>query len=163
MKRSLTIGLAALFLAGCGGGGSMSVPAGTGAGPNQTKSAVRAVRNVSKDYYYTLTVVPYPSGFNPPCQESNITIWGKVGSTAFSPNPFFELAGGEQPDINVGNCLAATGNSMHANLDVQYGNMRFIAGSGNFKLDSTDDSAALLTITDNTTGYSANVEVYLSY
>ena len=141
----------------------MSVPSGTGAASSQTKSAVRAVRTVNKTYNYTLTVVPYPPGFNPPCQESNITIWGKVGSVAFSPNPFFELAGGEAPDSNVGNCLAATGNSMHALLEVQYGHMRFIPGSGNFKIDSTDDSAALLTITDNSTGYSSNVQIYLSY
>ena len=164
MKRFLTIGLAALFLAGCGGGGSMSVPAGSGAAPSQAKSGVRAVRDVFKDFYYTLHVYAYPSGFNPPCQESNLTIWGLNGTTPFSPNPFFELAGGEAPIINVGNCLAATGDSMHANLDVQYGSMRFIStGNGNFKIDSTDDSAALLTITDNTTGYSSNVEIYLSY
>jgi hypothetical protein len=143
----------------------MSVPAGPGAASNQPQSAVRAVRDVRKTYDYTLKVHPYPPGFNPPCQESNLTIYGQVGNTAFSPDPFFNIVGLEQPYINVGNCLAATGNRMHAILDVQYGHMRFIGtpATGNFKIDSVDDSAALLTITDNSTGYSSNVQIYLSY
>ncbi len=66
--------------------------------------------------------------------------------------------------MNIGTCDAASGDSMHAILDVDYGTMRFIAtGNGNFKIDSVDDSAALLTVTDNTTGYSANQYIYLSY
>jgi len=161
----LTIGLAALFLAGCGGGGSMSVPAGSGAASSQQKSAVRAVRTVNKTYDYTLTVKPYPSGFNPPCQEVNPTIWALFSSGVASAADPLNITGGSQPEINVGaSCgLAATGDSMHALLEVQYGSMRFIAGSGNFKVDSVDDSEALLTITDNTTGYSAQKTIYLSW
>jgi hypothetical protein len=164
MKRSLTIGLAALFLAGCGGGGSMSVPAGTnGAASTQPNSAVRTVRTVRKTYDYTLSVKPYPPGFNPGCGDT-ITMWELLpNNTGTVANPL-NITGLEQPAVNIGPCNAASGNSMHAILDVDYGHMRFIAtGNGNFKIDSVDDSAALLTVTDNTTGYSANQYIYLSY
>ena len=144
----------------------MSVPAGTGAAPNQTKGHVRNVRSVRKTYDYTLHVYAYPSGFNPPCQEVNPTIWELLpdGSGTWA-NPV-SFAGLEQPTVNVGaSCgLAATGDSMHAILDVDYGSYRFIpTGNGNFKIDSVDDSAALLTITDNTTGVSSQQYIYLSY
>jgi hypothetical protein len=163
MKRSLTIGLAALFLAGCGGGGSMSVPAGTGVSPSQVKSAVRAVRTVNKTFDYTLTARNAPSGFNPPCPEVNIQTYAQVDSSYFHPDPF-SFAGGIGEAIEVTPCNAATGDSMHALLEIQYGNMRFIStGNGDFKLDSVDDSEALLTITDNTTGTSVNTLVYISY
>ena len=145
----------------------MSVPAGRGAAPSQVKSGVRAVRTVRKTYDYTLTVQPYPSGFSPPCQEVNPTIWELLpGGTGTWDSPL-NIAGLEQPTVNVGaSCgLAATGNSMHAILDVGYGSMRFIpqTSTGNFKVDSVDDSYALLTITDNSTGVSAQQEIYLSY
>ena len=132
----------------------MSVPAGSGAASSQSKSAVRAVRNVSKDYNYTLTVDPYPSGFNPPCQEINLDDLGQIGSADVVAEPVRARRRRAARHQRRRRALASTGDSMHAHLDVQYGNMRFIAGSGNFKLDSVDDSAALLTITDNTTGYS---------
>ena len=147
----------------------MSVPSGTGNGaaPSQQKGHLRNVRSVRKTYDYTLTVQPYPSGFNPSCQEVNPTIWELLpNGTGTIANPL-NIVGGEQPTVNVGaSCgLAPTGNSMHAILDVDYGTMRFIpeTSTGNFKIDSVDDSGALLTITDNTTGVSSNQYIYLSY
>jgi hypothetical protein len=163
MKRSLTIGLAALFLAGCGGGGSMSVPSGTGAASSQTKSGVRAVRTVNKTFDYTLTAQNAPSGF-PGCPEVNLQLWGQIGSGYLHPDPFSFPGGEGGATINVSPCNAATGDSMHALLEISYGNMRFISTSnGNFKLDSVDDSGALLTVTDNTTGTSVNTLVYIAY
>jgi hypothetical protein len=166
MKRTLIIGLAALFLAGCGGGGSMSVPSGTGTAPSQAKSQVRAPRT-TKTYNYTLSIPAYPSGFNPPCQEVNPTIWtlNGGGSAVDVTNGNSNQAGGVPPSINIGpSCgLAHNGDSIHVQMDVSYGNPNFVAGSGNFKVDSTDDSSAFLTITDNTTGVSTNVTVYISY
>jgi hypothetical protein len=120
------------------------------------------VRTVRKTYDYTLSVKPYPSGFNPGCGDT-ITMWELLpNNTGTVANPL-NIVGLEQPAVNIGPCNAASGDSMHAILDIDYGNMRFISGSGNFKIDSTDDSAALITVTDNTTGYSANQYVYLSY
>jgi hypothetical protein len=163
MKRSLTIGLAALFLAGCGGGGNMSVPAGTGATSSQAKSAVRAVRTLNKTFDYTLTARNVPPGFNSSCPEVNLLLWGQVGSAYLHPDPF-SFAGGIGAAIEVAPCTAATGDHMHALLEISYGNMRFIStGNGDFKLDSVDDSGALLTITDNTTGVSVNTLVYIAY
>jgi hypothetical protein len=163
MKRSLTIGLAALFLAGCGGGGNMSVPAGTGAASSQAKSAVRATRTLNKTFNYTLTARNAPAGFNPPCPEVNLQVYAQVESSYFHPDPF-SFAGGIGEAIEVTPCNAATGDSMHALLEISYGNMRFIStGNGDFKLDSVDDSGALLTVTDNTTGTSVNTLVYISY
>ena len=163
MKRSLTIGLAALFLAGCGGAGSMSVPAGTGAASSQTKNAVRAVRTLNKTFDYTLTARNVPPGFNSSCPEVNLLLWGQIGSGYLHPDPF-SFPGGIGAAIEVAPCTAATGDHMHALLEIQYGNMRFIStGNGDFKLDSVDDSGALLTITDNTTGVSVNTLVYISY
>ena len=143
----------------------MSVPAGTGAASSSQKSAVRAARTVTKTYNYTLTVKPYPSGFNPGCQEVNPTIWALFPSGFATDSDPLNLAGGSQPEINIGaSCgLAATGDSIHVLMEISYGNMRFIAGSGNFKLDSVDDSHADLTITDNTTGVSSQKSVYLSW
>jgi hypothetical protein len=164
MKRSLTIGLAALFLAGCGGGGSMSVPAGTGAASSQAKSAVRATQTVNKTFNYTLVARNVPPGFDPSCPEVNLQLWGQIGSAYLHPDPFSFPGGEGGATINVSPCNAATGNSMHALLEIQYGHMRFIAtGNGNFKLESVDDSGALLTVTDNTTGTSVNTLVYISY
>jgi len=143
-----------------------SVPPGTGAGPKipLTKAGVRAKHTLEKTYNYTLSVKPFPSGFNPPCQESNITMWALTNGTYAQDSDHFSFVGLQQPDINVAACNAATGDSMHALLEISYGNMRFIAtGNGNFKLDSVDDSGGLLTITDNTTGYSSNALVYVSY
>src|ERR1700738_200539 len=120
MKRFLTIGLAALFLAGCGGGGSMSVPAGTGAAPSQQKSAVRAVRTLNKTFDYTLTARNAPPGFNPSCPEVNLQVHGQVGSSYFHPDPF-SFAGGIGYAIEVTPCNAATGDHMHALLEIQYG------------------------------------------
>ena len=164
MKRSLTIGVVAVFLAGCGGGGSMSVPSGTGAAPGSgTQSAVRAAQTVRKTFNYTLIARPVPPGFDPTCPEVNLLLWGQTGSAFLHPDPF-SFAGGVTATINVAPCNAATGNSMHALLEIQYGHMRFIAtGQGNFKLDSVDDSGALLTVTDNTTGTSVNTLVYIAY
>jgi hypothetical protein len=162
MKRSLTIGLAALLLAGCGGG-SMSVPAGTGTAPSQTQSAVRATQTLNKTFNYTLVARPAPPGF-PPCPEVNLQLWGQIGVGFLHPDPFSFPGGEGGATINVSPCNAATGNSMHALLEIQYGHMRFIAtGNGNFKLDSVDDSGALLTVTDNTTGTSVNTQVYIAY
>jgi hypothetical protein len=163
MKRSLTIGLAALFLAGCGGAGSMSVPSGTGTAPSQTQSGARAVRTVNKTLDYTVTVRTPPSGF-PPCPEVNLQLWGQIGTAYLHPDPFSFPGGEGGATINVSPCNAATGDHMHALLEVSYGSMRFISTSnGNFKLDSVDDSGALLTVTDNTTGTSVNTLVYISY
>jgi hypothetical protein len=163
MKRSLTIGLAALFLAGCGGGGNMSVPAGTGAASSQAKSAVRATRTLNKTFNYTLTARNVPPGFDSSCPEVNLLLWGQTGSAYLHPDSF-SFAGGVTANIEVAPCTAATGDSMHALLEISYGNMRFIStGNGDFKLDSVDDSGALLTITDNTTGVSSNTLVYISY
>jgi hypothetical protein len=143
----------------------MSVPAGTGAAPSQPKSQVRAPRTI-KTYNYTLTIPAYPSGFNPPCQEVNPTIWLSAGGTAVdATNGVSSQAGGSPPSINLGpSCgLAHTGDSIHVQMEVNYGNPGFVAGSGNFKVDSTDDSGSLLTITDNTTGVSSQVTVYVSW
>ena len=53
---------------------------------------------------------------------------------------------------------------MHVQLDVDYGNMRFIqTGNGNIKIDSVDDSGATLTVSDYTTGYSSNTYVYIAW
>ena len=141
----------------------MSVPAGTGATSSQSKSAVRAVRTLNKTFDYTLTARNVPPGFDSSCPEVNLQLWGQTGSAYLHPDPF-SFAGGVGAAIEVSPCNAATGNSMHALLEIQYGNMRFIStGNGDFKLDSVDDSGALLTITDNTTGTSVNTLVYISY
>ena len=164
MKHSLTIGLAALFLAGCGGAGSMSVPAGTGVTPSQTQSAARAVRTVNKDFDYKLVARPVPPGFDPTCPEVNLQLWGQIGVAFLHPDPFSFPGGEGGATINVSPCHAATGDKMHALLEIQYGSMRFIrTHDGNFKLDSVDDSGALLTVTDNTTGTSVNTLVYIAY
>jgi hypothetical protein len=157
MKRALTIGLAALFLAGCGGSAS-TVPSGT-----KTGASVRAKRTlVIKTYDYTLSVAPFPSGFNPYCQESNLTVWGVISGTPFDLNsgslPTF--TGGNPVDINVAACNAAAGNSMHAVLEISSGSMRFVSRTNGFALDSVDASTAILTVTDNSTGYSTNGNIY---
>lgn len=143
----------------------MSVPSGTGTGTagSQTKSGVRAVRTVNKTFDYTLTARSAPSGFNPPCPEVNLQLWGQIESSYFHPDPF-SFAGGTGLAIETSPCNASTGDSMHALLEISYGNLRFIStGNGDFKLDSVDDSSALLTVTDNTTGTSVNTLVYVSY
>lgn len=159
MKRSLTIGLAMLFLAGCGGG-SRSVPNGSGAPSSAQKSHVRYTHTIVKTYDYTLTAPAYPSGFNPYCPEVNLVVW-IPGTPVRTPD--FSLVGGEQPTFNVGRCNAQTGDSMHLQLEIEYGNMRFIPKTGAFSLDSVDDSGALLTVSDYTTGDSSNMLVYLSW
>jgi hypothetical protein len=144
----------------------MSVPAGSGAAPSQLKSGVRAVRTVTKTYNYTLSIKPYPSGFNPPCQEVNPTVWIYYpGSGQAAWTDTSSQAGGNPPDINIGaSCgLAHTGDSIHVLMEVVYGNPRFIAGSGNFAVDSVDDSHSNLTITDNTTGVSSQLSVFVSW
>jgi hypothetical protein len=166
MKRSLTIGLAALFLAGCGGGagGSKSVPAGTGAAPSQPKAQVRSPHYITKTATYTLTVAPYPSGFNTYCPESNLNFWAAYDNGYENGNNGLSFAGGVAPTIQVGSCNAATGDNMHVQLDVDYGTMRFIqTGNGNIKIDSVDDSGATLTVSDYTTGYSSNTYVYIAW
>ncbi len=146
----------------------MSVPPGTGTAPSQPKSQVRAPRTI-KTYNYTLTIPAYPSGFSQNCQEVNPSIWLYAPGTgqAYDPTASGNVgqAGGTPPDINLGpSCgLAHTGDSIHVTMEVNYGNPRFIAGSGNFKVDSTDDSGSLLTITDNTTGVSSQLTVYVSW
>ena len=143
----------------------MSVPAGTGAAPSNPKSQVRSPRTI-KTYDYTLTIPAYPSGFNPSCQEVNPTIWTLAGGSAKDvTNGSSSQAGGQPPSINLGpSCgLAHTGDSIHVQMDVQYGNPNFVSGSGNFKVDSTDDSGSLITVTDNTTGVSTNFMVYVSW
>jgi hypothetical protein len=155
-----------LFLAGCGGGGSMSVPPGSGAGPSQTKSQVRSPRT-TKTYSYTLTIPAYPSGFTQGCQEVNPSIWLYAGGVAVDPTStgISSQVGGGAPSINLGpSCgLAHTGDSIIVRMDVVYGNPSFVAGSGNFKVDSVDDSRSDLTITDNTTGVSSQLTVYVSW
>ncbi len=144
----------------------MSVPSGTGTSPSQTKSAVRAVRTVTKTYDYTLTIPAYPSGFSPPCQEVNPTIWLYAPATGHAVRTdTSSQAGGNPPDINIGpSCgLAATGDHIHVLMEVRYGNPRFVAGSGNFKVDSVDDSHSDLTITDYRTGVSSQLSVYVSW
>ena len=137
----------------------MSVPSGSGAlQPASQKAHVRSPRTVIKTFDYTLIAPAYPSGFNPSCPEVNLVIW--------TPTPQlgpFSIVGYQEPTFNIGRCNAQTGDSMHAQLEIGYGNMRFISRSGAFTLDSVDDSYALLTVTDNTTGDSANAEVWLSW
>jgi hypothetical protein len=144
----------------------MSVPPGSGAATSQAKSQVRSPRT-TKTYNYTLTIPAYPSGFSQGCQEVNPSIWLYAGGIAVDPTStgVSSQVGGGAPDINLGpSCgLAHTGDSIHVHMDVVYGNPGFVAGSGNFKVDSTDDSGSLLTITDNTTGVSTNVTVYVSW
>ncbi|MEA2690492.1 MAG: hypothetical protein QOJ39_1114 [Candidatus Eremiobacteraeota bacterium] len=141
----------------------MSVPPGAGGGA-QSKGAVRATRTVDSSLNYTLTAQNAPSGFSAPCQESNLTFWGLVQTSAFHPDPFSFAGASGGLTVNVTPCNAATGDSMHALLQVVYGSMRLISTtSGNFKIDSVDDSRALLTVTDNTTGYSSNTEVYVTF
>jgi hypothetical protein len=161
MKRSLTIGLAVLFLAGCGGGGSMSVPTGTNAASSSQKSHVRYTHTITKTYDYTLTAPAYPSGFSPYCPEVNLVVWNP-GPPPSAPESF-SLVGGQEPIFNVGRCNAATGDHIHLQLEINYGNMRFIPETGAFSLDSVDDSGALLTVSDYTTGDSSNYLVYLSW
>ncbi len=79
MKRSLTIGLAALFLAGCGGGGSMSVPSGTHATASNQSAHVRFPHSIRKTYDYTLSVKSYPSGFNPGCRRYHHPVGAPAG------------------------------------------------------------------------------------
>ena len=136
-----------------------------GAGGNaQTKGAVRATRTVNKTFNYTLTAQAVPSGFSTYCPESNLVFWGEVNGFPQHPDSFSFAGTTGGLTVNVAPCNAATGNSMHALLEIQYGNMRFVStGNGNFKLDSVDDSGALLTVTDNSTGYSSNTLVYISY
>jgi len=136
---------------------------GVGAG-TASKGAVRSPRNITKTFNYTLTARAVPPGF-PPCQESNLVFWGLLdGGAVFHPDPFSFAGATGGLAIEVAPCDAATGDSMHATLDISYGNMRFVTtGNGDFKLDSVDDSEALLTVTDNTTGYSSNTLVYISF
>ncbi len=148
-------------LAGCGGGGSTSVPSGTGAAPSSQKSHVRYTHTITKTFDYTLTAPAYPSGFNPPCPEVNLVVWNP-GPPPSAPESF-SLVGGQEPIFNVGRCNAATGDHIHLQLDISYGNMRFISETGAFSLDSVDDSGALLTVSDYTTGDSSNYLVYLSW
>ncbi|MEA2785153.1 MAG: hypothetical protein QOF71_1257, partial [Candidatus Eremiobacteraeota bacterium] len=115
----------------------MSVPAGTGAASSQAKSAVRATQTVNKTFNYTLVARNVPPGFDPSCPEVNLQLWGQIGSAYLHPDPFSFPGGEGGATINVSPCNAATGNSMHALLEIQYGHMRFIAtGNGNFKLES---------------------------
>jgi hypothetical protein len=141
------------------------MPSGTGAAPGSgPQSAVRATQTVKKTFNYTLIARPVPPGFDPTCPEVNLALWGKIGAAFLHPDPFSFPGGEGGATINVPPCNAATGDSMHALLEIQYGHMRFIAtGNGNFKLDSVDDSGALLTVTDNTTGTSVNTLVYIAY
>jgi hypothetical protein len=156
MKRALSIGLVTLLLAGCGGRASSILPTGGTTSSNH----VRATRTINKTYDYTLSIAQLPSGFNPPCQETNITAWGVIGSpfNLASVEPTF--TGGNPVDINVTACNAAAGDSMHALLEVQYGSMRFVPRTNGFAVDSVDASSATVTITDNTTGDSVNGLIY---
>ena len=146
----------------------MSVPAGSGAAPSQPKSQVRTPRTI-KTYDYTLTIPAYPSGFSQGCQEVNPSIWLQYpgSSTAYDPTAsgVSSQVGGSALNINLGpSCgLAHTGDSIHVQLTVRYGTPRFIAGSGNFRIDSVDDSGSDLVITDNTTGVSSQLTVYVSW
>ena len=145
----------------------MSVPAGTGAGPSQ-KSQVRAPRTI-KTYNYTLTIPAYPSGFSQVCQEVNPSIWTYFpgSGTAYdtTADRVSSQVGGSPPIIEIGHScgLANTGDSIHVQMDVSYGNPNFVASSGAFKVDSVDDSGSNLTITDNTTGVSSQLAVYVSW
>jgi hypothetical protein len=119
------------------------------------------VRDIIKSFTYTLGSASYPSGFNPTCGSSLIAYvtFGSFTTTQFS------FAGAIDEEIHLGPCHAAAGDSITVTIDSFYGEVvkEKIQNGNFFVIDNTQDSGANVTITDNTTGYSLNTQIYYSY
>ena len=140
----------------------MSVPSGSGAAPSTSqKSHVRYPHTIIKTYDYTLTAPAYPSGFSPYCPEVNLVVWNP-GPPPSDPNRSRSSAARSRSSTS-GAATPRRVTTSTCSWKSTYGNMRFISKTGAFSLDSVDDSGALLTVSDYTTGDSSNYEVYLSW
>jgi hypothetical protein len=162
MRKSLVaIPLLALLAACSGGGGSTMSPlspqrGGTQSGAHRHTMSITTIN-------YTLGSASYPSGYNPTC-GSSLNTYVIFDSGAVVTN--FSFGGGQAWTVYVGPCHAAAGDSMTASLTDDYGHITFPThpSPGNPTIDDTgNDSHAVLTITDNTTGASVTKDVWYSY
>ncbi|HEV3088315.1 MAG TPA: hypothetical protein VGX96_13940 [Candidatus Elarobacter sp.] len=164
MRKSLAVFPLLALLAACSGGSNTSTLPGitTQSGAHHSGGAARHTMSTTT-INYILGSASYPSGYNPSCGTS-LNIYQTNGFSTWGPP--FSTGGGEEWVTYVGPCHAAAGDSMTAKLVDDYGHLTFPShpSPGNFSINDTgQDSHAVLTVTDNTTGASITTDVWYSY
>ncbi len=168
MRKSLAVVPLIALVAACSGGPSghtMLPGASPQNGAPQSGGAARRPQSTTT-INYTLGSASYPSGYNPSCGTSLNIYWTNVPLGGSTTSDTFSFGGGIPWTVYVGPCHAAAGDSMTATLVDDYGHITFPThpSPGNPTIDDTgNDSHAVMTITDNTTGASVTKDVWYSY